>query len=256
MRSAKRTVLAGLLLMGMATAVAPGVPLWASQQAPAGRGAGPGRSGGAAPGPLGAVDALGQELRRPAAPTGPIPRLADGTVDLGDGLWFGGGSSADIATGLPPGESLPLLPWAKALMDDRADGTRRRPVLLVHADGRPARDALSVPLRAELHDQADAHVHPPRGDHSHLPPDLHGRPHASGRSSSRAWFGHSIGAWEKDTLVIDTVGYNDKFWFDRTGTPHTERLHTIERWTRLTKGHDGQCDHHRRPGRVLAVRSR
>ena len=47
------------------------------------------------------------------------------------------------------------------------------------------------------------------------------------------WFGHSIGYWEnKDTLVVDTVGYNDKFWFDRKGTPHTEQLHTIERYTR------------------------
>ena len=42
---------------------------------------------------------------------------------------------------------------------------------------------------------------------------------------------------QKDTLVIDTVGFNDKFWFDRTGTPHTEQLHTIERWTRIDRGH-------------------
>jgi hypothetical protein len=33
--------------------------------------------------------------------------------------------------------------------------------------------------------------------------------------------------------VIDTVGFNDKFWFDRRGHPHTEQLHTIERWTRV-----------------------
>ena len=46
------------------------------------------------------------------------------------------------------------------------------------------------------------------------------------------WFGHSIGRWDGDTLVIDTIGYNDKFWFDRRGHPHTERLHTVERWTR------------------------
>jgi hypothetical protein len=51
------------------------------------------------------------------------------------------------------------------------------------------------------------------------------------------WFGHSVGRWEnKDTLVIDTVGFNDKFWFDRKGTPHSEQLHTIERWTRPTMG--------------------
>ena len=50
------------------------------------------------------------------------------------------------------------------------------------------------------------------------------------------WFGHSIGWWEGDTLVIDTVGYNDKFWMDSSGTPHTEQMHTIERYTRLNYG--------------------
>ena len=51
------------------------------------------------------------------------------------------------------------------------------------------------------------------------------------------WFGHSIGWWEGDTLVIDTVGFNDKFWMDRRGHPHTEQLHIIERWTRTDLGH-------------------
>jgi len=46
------------------------------------------------------------------------------------------------------------------------------------------------------------------------------------------WYGHSIGHWEGDTLVIDTVGFNEGFWLDRKGLPHTERLHTVERWTR------------------------
>jgi hypothetical protein len=50
------------------------------------------------------------------------------------------------------------------------------------------------------------------------------------------WEGHSIGWWEGDTLVVDTVGFNDKFWFDRRGTPHTEQLHTIERYTRPNYG--------------------
>jgi hypothetical protein len=36
--------------------------------------------------------------------------------------------------------------------------------------------------------------------------------------------------------VIDSVGFNDKFWMDHLGTPHTEQLHTIERWTRLDLG--------------------
>jgi len=37
-------------------------------------------------------------------------------------------------------------------------------------------------------------------------------------------------------IVIDTIGYNDKFWVDGVGTPHTEQLHTIERWTRINYG--------------------
>jgi hypothetical protein len=45
-----------------------------------------------------------------------------------------------------------------------------------------------------------------------------------------------VGHWEGDTLVIDTVGYNDKFWFDFVGHPHTEQLHTVERYTRKDLG--------------------
>ena len=44
------------------------------------------------------------------------------------------------------------------------------------------------------------------------------------------------GRWDGDTLVIDTVGFNDKFWFDSRGTPHTEQLHPVERWTRINNG--------------------
>ena len=42
--------------------------------------------------------------------------------------------------------------------------------------------------------------------------------------------------WEQDTLVIDTVGFNDIFWFDFVGHPHTEQLHTVERYTRTDMG--------------------
>ena len=63
---------------------------------------------------------------------------------------------------------------------------------------------------------------------------MDGRPHPP--DPIPTWWGHSIGKFEKDTLVIDTIGYNDKFWFDSNGTPHTEQLHTVERWTRINWG--------------------
>jgi hypothetical protein len=47
------------------------------------------------------------------------------------------------------------------------------------------------------------------------------------------YYGHNVGHWEGDTLVIDSVGYNERFWFDRGTHPHTEKLHMIERITRL-----------------------
>jgi hypothetical protein len=48
-----------------------------------------------------------------------------------------------------------------------------------------------------------------------------------------AWMGHSSGRWESETLVIDTVGFNDKTWLDPGGHVHTDRMRTIERFTRI-----------------------
>jgi hypothetical protein len=46
------------------------------------------------------------------------------------------------------------------------------------------------------------------------------------------WLGHSIGHWEGDTLVVDSVGFNDRTWLDDAGHPHTEQLHVIEKLSR------------------------
>ena len=46
------------------------------------------------------------------------------------------------------------------------------------------------------------------------------------------WLGHSIGHWEGASLVVDTVGFNDKTWLDRVGRAHSDRLHVIEKFTR------------------------
>jgi hypothetical protein len=46
------------------------------------------------------------------------------------------------------------------------------------------------------------------------------------------YYGRSVGKWEGDTFVVDTRGFNEKFWFTNGGLPHTEQLHLIERFTR------------------------
>ncbi len=48
------------------------------------------------------------------------------------------------------------------------------------------------------------------------------------------WLGDSIGHWEGETLVIDSVGFNAKTWLDDAAHPHTEQLHVIEKLTRTT----------------------
>jgi hypothetical protein len=51
-----------------------------------------------------------------------------------------------------------------------------------------------------------------------------------------SWFGESVGHYEGDTLVIDTTGLNDQTWVDHFRTPHTDRLHVIERYRMIEGG--------------------
>ena len=165
----------------------------------------------------------------------PIPRLPDGTIDI-TGPWFDGGSNGDIERdgGLKPGE-LPLLPWAKELRDKRLAKdepyTACLPMGVPRHNPYPWTFAMSYTSKGlshiyVLHETGDAGAHRVvyMDDRKHPDDPL------------PTWWGHSTGRFEKDTLVIDTIGYNDKFWFDSRGTPHSEQLHTIERWTRINFG--------------------
>ena len=188
--------------------------------------------------PPGLFTPLAGEFTPPTPPdiaARPVPRLHDGRPDL-SGPWVGGGSNQDIERdgGLKPGE-LPLLPWAKALREARKEENEPylycTPMSVPRMNPYPWRfvqayTALGPTHIFVLHENGDAGA--PRQIF------MDGRGHPDGVIPT--WWGHSIGAWEDDTLVIDTVGYNDKFWFDSRGTPHTEQLHTIERWTRVNYG--------------------
>ena len=199
--------------------------------------------GGGQGGPAG--NANGVRYINPGSPTvsdaeatsQPIPRLPDGKIDL-TGPWVGGGSNGDIERdgGLKPGE-LPLLPWARELRDKRVAKdepyTACLPMSVPRVNPYPWKFAMSYTSKGLshiyiLHETGDA------GAHRVIYMD--GRKHPPSDQMVPSWWGHSIGRWEGDTLVVDTVGYNDKFWFDSRGTPHTEQLHTIERYTRVSWG--------------------
>ncbi len=51
-----------------------------------------------------------------------------------------------------------------------------------------------------------------------------------------SWYGESVGHYEGDTLVIDTIGMNAKTVVDIYRTPHTEKLHVVERWRKIDNG--------------------
>jgi len=172
---------------------------------------------------------------------GPVPRLPDGHPDL-TGPWEGGGSDQDMEVdgGLDKGElDALLLPWAKAAKAERSKAIYGEPYIyclpmsVPRINPYPWKFVMGYTSKGlqyvyVLHETGDA------GAHRVVYMD--GRKHPDPAVSLPTWWGHSIGHWEGDTLVIDTTGYNDKFWFDAVGTPHTEKLHTIERWTRLSYG--------------------
>jgi hypothetical protein len=61
-----------------------------------------------------------------------------------------------------------------------------------------------------------------------------GRPAGQAAEAVLGYYGSSVGRWDKDTLVVDAVGFNERFWLARGGLPHTEALHLIERFTRTS----------------------
>ena len=164
----------------------------------------------------------------------PIPRLPDGHVDL-TGPWVGGGTVEDIGRDGGLQGDFPLLPWARELRDKRRRQdepyTACLPMGPLRSNPYPWKFAAAYTSKGLthmyiLHELGDA------GNHRVVYMD--GRKHPEDLIPT--WTGHSIGRWEGDTLVIDAVGFNDKWWFDRRGTPHTEQLHVIERYTRLNYG--------------------
>lgn len=167
-----------------------------------------------------------QSQARPEADA-PAPRLPNGRPDL-SGVWMGGGGIA--VRNLKPGDEIVLLPEAQQLMDSRlsADDPEANclPTGVPRMNPYPWR-VVQMPTHV---DSTHVFILFEGNIHSYRQIFTDGRPHPP--DPDPTWYGHSIGHWEGDTLVVDTIGYNDRFWFDFDGHPHTRELHTIERFTR------------------------
>ena len=68
-----------------------------------------------------------------------------------------------------------------------------------------------------------------------------------------SWMGYSVGRWEGDTLVVESVGFHPGTWLDRDGHPHTEQLRLTERYRRPTFGTAGDGCHLHRSRRLRAA---
>lgn len=58
-----------------------------------------------------------------------------------------------------------------------------------------------------------------------------GRPHP--KDPEPTWMGDSIGHWDGDTFIVDSIAFNDKSWLDFYGDPHSDQMHLIERYKRV-----------------------
>ena len=165
------------------------------------------------------------QLTPHVTPKGPAPRTLDGKPDL-TGTWY-------AQRTVNPGKPEPL-PWAQKLLDERAaNNFKEAPGAHCLTRGITAAGALfpyelvQTPSRLVMLFEDDMP--------SHRTVYLDGRGHP--KDPNPDWMGHSIGHWEGDTLVLDTIGFNDKSWLDNVGHPHTERLHVTERIRRPDFGH-------------------
>ena len=167
------------------------------------------------------------QARRKGPPTGPVPRLPSGQPDLSDVAWLASGGN------FRPFDAL-MLPLAKKIMSER--NVTQDPHNFCMPDVVPRQAPFPFRIFFNYTNKPATHaVIVYEGNiHSFRQIFMDGRKHPDYLDPS--WYGHSIGHWEMDTLVVDTVGFNDVSWYDGRGTPHSEKLHTIERYTRLDKG--------------------
>jgi hypothetical protein len=165
-----------------------------------------------------------------SAPQGPAPRTSSGKPDL-SGVWGPDRSFIyNIETALKKGEKLPLQPWAEKLAAQRQ--SKDDPEANCLPTGVPR--MAPYPWRIV---QTPTHIFFlfEGNIHSYRQIFTDGRKHAA--DPDPTWYGDSIGSWDGDTMVVDSVGFNDKFWFDFAGHPHTEQLHVVERYRRPDLGH-------------------
>jgi hypothetical protein len=145
------------------------------------------------------------------------------------GLWL-----TDYLPGAPlffDVDAVKFKPWAKGLFE-----ARQRHDLEPHARCK-ASGAIRQFLTpygvdiVEIKELELLYIFDIGGPHTFREVYMDGRSHPADLEPTN--YGHNIGWWDGDTLVIDSVGYNNDFWFERMGLPHTEAAHVVETFQRV-----------------------
>jgi Family of unknown function (DUF6152) len=192
--------------------------------------------------------------RRPAAAAAPAPRWPNGHVRLGPapgskGYWGTASARAlveNTATKVAMNDDglltnladiakvAPFKPWARAVYE-----FRQRTLLKDDPLGRclppGGSRQFQMPYGFQFVEQPELGrilVLHGGGNRNWRVIYTDGRPPVPASEAVASYYGTSVGRWEGDTLVVDSVGFNEKFWMTAGGLPHTEALHLIERFSR------------------------
>ena len=210
------------------------------------------------------VDATGKRVftvtpaQPPHGPAGPTPRWADGQPRLGPplgqkaGYWAFPSATTLIQTGVnvqadrygllrnisDVDKVAPFQRWARDLYEFRQRNFLKDDPMFVTCKPQSGPRIFQLPYGVQFLEEREfkrIRVMLGAGNQNHRFIYLDGRPQTgdiAGNADAPLYFAHASGKWEGDTLVVDTKGFNDRFWFSNGGLPHTEELHLIERFTR------------------------
>jgi hypothetical protein len=168
----------------------------------------------------------------------PVPHTADGKPDL-TGIWQAGraGAAGQYGYDYNVAQNLPadgVTPWAQTVRQQRVQDFRKDsplarclPVSVPFLNFRGLSRIVQTPgLIVILHESPNSPHRTIFMDGRELPKD-----------PNPTWLGYSVGHWEGDTLVVNSVGFNDEGWLDVGGNPQTESLRLTERFRRPDFGH-------------------
>lgn len=164
----------------------------------------------------------------------PAPRRDDGRPDL-TGIWNQNPPKIrDLTAGLPAG-AVEMRPWAEELYSVRASGalSHLEPDANCLPQGTPKINTAPAPWKLLQYPDKIVILYEAFTQWRQI--FLDGRPFPE--DPNPTWFGYSVGHWEGDDLVVETIGFNGRIWLDQLGHPSTEQMRVTERFQRKDFGH-------------------